>query len=376
MPSRTAFRATSPLGRGLLAAFVVVLLGAPAATADPVARISPGVIELGKIQEGNQFDRFLTLTNAGDGTLILEDVKTSCGCTAAAVDEVVELGPGESQQIKLTFNSSKMDGVIKKKVTIYTNDPVAGQQSILLTADVHKPVRFVPKYVHLKNVGPKDSFEQAVLLQADRELGLEVREAFILGSPVREGGVVRNPPTELFDLEMGEKRVEDDRDVYEMTVKLRPGSEPQKLAETLFVVTNLTGDRDTLKTSIRGEIVGRLTATPSFAVLRMVDPGEEAVRDVTVVASHGTFSVVSAEIEDSPVEVEVLPEEGGAQTILRLHYVGQEPGVSGVRQLRIQTDDPEQSLIEIPVRFQTRGVRKPDAKASPANTPFSNREPK
>ena len=38
------------------------------------------------------------------------------------------------------------------------------------------------------------------------------------------------------------------------------------------------------------------------------------------------------------VEVTVVPHDGGTQTTISLRYVGQEPGVSAVRQLRITTD--------------------------------------
>ena len=354
MPLRTELRRAARVGRAFRFALPVVLVAGSISYADPIAHLYPAVIDLGVIQEGNSYERFLTLTNAGDGLLILEDVKTSCGCTAAAVDGVVELGPGQAQDIKVTFDSRRMEGNIKKKVTVTTNDPANPRQDVLLQANVHMPVRWVPKYVRLDKVGPRDPFEQVVILESDPELNLEVKEAFVLGTQKQEGSKVIDERSELFDVVLGSNQKEGDRNVAEMTVKLRPGAKPQKLAERLMVVTNLEGDRDTLQTFIRGEIVGRVTAYPTFAVLKIVDPGEEAVRDVVISASHGTFKVVSAELTDCPVKVEVLPDPSGTKTTVRLTYVGEEPGVSGVRQLRIRTDDPDEALIEVPVRYNTR----------------------
>jgi hypothetical protein len=70
----------------------------------------------------------------------------------------------------------------------------------------------------------------------------------------------------------------------------------------------------------------------------------------------GTFKVLSAEVEGSPVKVEVHLDDTGKQTVIRLLYTGEEPGTQGVRTLLVKTDDPDQPMIEVPVRYQTRAA--------------------
>jgi len=326
---------------------VLAVLAPDPGLAAPKTRVEPSVIELGTIQEGNEFERFLTVTNAGDGVLVIQDVKTSCGCTAAGVEGSVELKAGESKEVRVTFNSRGMDGQVTKKVTVFTNDPENASTIVELKANVHQPVRWEPKYITLDRVHHRDAFEQKVRLEADHELGLQVKDAFILGGRTDE------KESRIFDLETGKLHREGDRDVVDFVVKLRPDQPPRRLAETLVVLTNLA-DRDTLKLSIRGELLGRITVKPAFAVLRLVNPGEESVRDVTLTADEGTFKVVSAEIEDSPIGVEVFEEKAGQQATVRLTYIGEAEGTSGVKTLKIVTDDPDQGVIEVPVRYHTR----------------------
>lgn len=318
------------------------------ATAEPRLAVDPKEIDLGVIQEGNTYERTLKISNAGDGVLVLEDVKTSCGCTAAAVDGVVELTAGQTQEISVSFNSKNMDGDVTKKVTISTNDPITPHVSVNLHANVHKAIRWLPKYFTLDRVGPADTWEQTARLESDESLGLEVESAYILG------GRLRNKPTKLFEMETAGPRVEGERNVHEFDVALLAGAKPQKLSETLVVVTNQPAPHDTLRFAIRGEITGRIRFHPNFAVLRMVPPGEETTRDITFTASEGTFKITKAEVADSPLVVEIIPQDGDRQSQVRLTYVGEEAGTNGVRTLRVETDDPDQNVIEIPVRYQTR----------------------
>ena len=341
---------------GLLSGMTGLLLLAASAPAAPTAKIEPAQIELGEILEGNQYERFLTVTNAGDGVLVLEDVKTSCGCTAAGVEGLVELKSGESKEIRVTFNSRNMEGNVEKKITVTTNDPAQKHREVRIRANVHMPVRCTPRHINLDRIGPKEEFAQTVTLEADRDLNLEIKDAFIIG------GRLHDRPSKLFELKIGEMRVEGDRDAIDFDVRLIPGQTPQRLSETLMVVTNLPGDRDTLKMSIRGELMGRIEVKPAFAVLRLANPGEESIRDVALTASEGEFEVLSAVVEESPITVEVL-ERGGRQAKIRLRYVGEEEGTSGVKTLKIETDDPNQKIIEVPVRYHTRARPRAAAKA-------------
>lgn len=329
-------------------AAAAALFAFPAASkAEPTASVEPKTIDLGEIEEGGQYERYLELTNAGDGVLMLEDVKTSCGCTAAAVDSDVELKPGEKQKIRITFNSRGMEGGVTKKVTVRTNDPVNPSLEVVLRANVHRSLRWEPRYLSFNGVGLGDDVQEVVKLEGDKNLDLHVLDAFV------QGGLRGDKGSRLFNVSVSDRQPGEERDAYDLTIRMNDRRKPQRISETLVIVTNVA-DKDTLKIPIRGEIAGRISFTPSYAVLALVNPGEETTREVVLSASEGTFKVLKAEIPDSSVRVEVAPDATADRTTLLLSYVGQEAGDNGVRQLRVETDDPDQPLIEIPVRYQTR----------------------
>jgi hypothetical protein len=332
------------------AAAAALVLWGTVAQAAPKAWVDPTDLDLGLIEEGKLFERYVELKNVGDGTLVLEDLKTSCGCTAAAVEGTVELTAGKSEKVRITFNSKGMEGTVKKTVTLVTNDPEQRNLEVALHADVHKTVSYSPKFLDLRGVKAKTPWEQAIKLQSDAPLDLKVKSAVVLG------GKQRNEPSRLFDVTVGEPAREGDRDVRQIAVRLRDGAQPQKVAEALMIVTDRPSPDDTLRVMIRGEIEGRIHSSTGFVVLRSVDPGESSRTDVTLSVDDGTFKVLSAEVPDSKVTTEIFPSEGGKQTVVAVSYVGQEAGANGMRTLMIKTDDPDQSVIEIPVRYQTRAA--------------------
>ena len=359
----------------VLPSFTAILIstvgmGTVPALAGPKAEIVPLQLELGTIDEGGSYERFVEVKNVGDGVLILEDVKTSCGCTAAAVDGVSELKAGQSQKVKVTFNSKGMEGAIKKMVHIMTNDPEHKDVEVTLVADVHVPVRFEPKSITLDSINPKNGAERKITLMADPDLKLEVKEAKALG------GRTMNQPSELFEVTHSEKKVVENKDRYDFVVKLRPGAKPQKVNESLLVLTNLGPGRDSLKVRIFGDLVGRLSFNVQYGVIPQTETGAEAVRDVEVLAKEGTFKVLKAEVPDSPVKVEIIPDPAGTKTTLRLKYVGEQPGTNGIRTLHVETDDPDQKFLEVPVRYQTSAAKTKAATGAGAGAGGSKGEPK
>lgn len=91
--------------------------------------------DFGDIVKGEIVSHVFVLSNSGGGLLKLSKVKPSCGCTAA-MPEKSELGPGESTNLTVSFNSSGRNGNQKKLVRIESNDPENPQQIITIKGNV------------------------------------------------------------------------------------------------------------------------------------------------------------------------------------------------------------------------------------------------
>ena len=84
--------------------------------------------DFGEIPQGKPVSVEFTFTNNGDAPLIINDVHTSCGCTASDYPKE-PITAGKSSKIKVTYNASAM-GAFTKTITVKTNE---GEEMKLLT---------------------------------------------------------------------------------------------------------------------------------------------------------------------------------------------------------------------------------------------------
>ena len=76
--------------------------------------------DFGVITQGEPVSHRFEFTNVGDKSIIISDVKASCGCTATAYTQE-EVAPGETGFVEATYNAAKK-GVFVKTLTVLTND--------------------------------------------------------------------------------------------------------------------------------------------------------------------------------------------------------------------------------------------------------------
>ncbi len=103
--------------------------------AAPVLKIESILYNFGNINMGDVVDAIFTLTNNGESDLNIRKTKATCGCTVAQLEKN-DLKPGESVELKVTFNSAGRKGNQTKSITIYTNDPVKPIQKVTVKAKI------------------------------------------------------------------------------------------------------------------------------------------------------------------------------------------------------------------------------------------------
>ncbi len=90
-----------------------------AKTVDNGLRWDQTTHDFGEIAQGKPQTADFVLTNSGTEPLLITNVKSSCGCTAAKHDTNPIL-PGESTTISATYNAKK-SGQFRKTVKVSTN---------------------------------------------------------------------------------------------------------------------------------------------------------------------------------------------------------------------------------------------------------------
>ncbi|MEC8459130.1 MAG: DUF1573 domain-containing protein [Bacteroidota bacterium] len=76
--------------------------------------------DFGEISEGTVAEHVFTFTNKGEGPLIISNAQGSCGCTVPIWPRN-PIAPGETGEIKVSFNSKGRAGKQDKRVTLTTN---------------------------------------------------------------------------------------------------------------------------------------------------------------------------------------------------------------------------------------------------------------
>lgn len=103
----------------------------------PIADYPESEHNFGTIKQGQVVEYFFQVRNNGNTTLTINDIKTSCGCTAAVVKKK-ELFPGDWTQIRVQFDSSGLSGKVTRIVSVTTNDPKHPRKLLTILADITK----------------------------------------------------------------------------------------------------------------------------------------------------------------------------------------------------------------------------------------------
>jgi len=93
--------------------------------------------DFGEVTTGSIVKRTVTLKNIGTDTLNVDEVSTSCGCTATLLSKN-RIPPKGNGTLEISFDSKKFSGKVEKAVSFETNDPDHNKMRILFTALVSK----------------------------------------------------------------------------------------------------------------------------------------------------------------------------------------------------------------------------------------------
>lgn len=110
-------------GKQLIAVVLFVLcIGSNALAQEPRFEIDSAEFHFGKVFEGNTVRHTFNFRNAGSAPLIINRVRSSCGCTVTRLSAEI-LSPGDTGEIEMAFDTSRYRGQQVQTIYLYTNDP-------------------------------------------------------------------------------------------------------------------------------------------------------------------------------------------------------------------------------------------------------------
>jgi uncharacterized protein DUF1573 len=106
----------------------------------PRVSVDPISFDFGRAVQNKTLQKEFNVRNFGDEDLVIEGVTTTCGCTAAFMDEDGKvMKPGTSRPLRVTLQTREYSGKVARTVLVRTNDPTRKLVEIKVEATVVRP---------------------------------------------------------------------------------------------------------------------------------------------------------------------------------------------------------------------------------------------
>jgi len=103
--------------------------------AGPVIHFPETQHDFGKVNSGDKVNYTFRFMNKGESPLIIKDIKTSCGCTAALLS-LDNLQPGQEGTLMVELDTKNRSGKMSRTISILSNDPKDPAKILTIYADI------------------------------------------------------------------------------------------------------------------------------------------------------------------------------------------------------------------------------------------------
>jgi hypothetical protein len=301
----------------------------------PVIDVSTTYIDVGEIPRHEITMTTMSVRNSGKATLVINDIKTTCGCTVGQVKDN-RIPPGGETVLDVAVDPSKFGFESTKMLTIFSNDPSKSRVEIQVHAKVEPEFVFEPEVLDFGSIDKGQAASQTILVRqgTDEELTL------LSAQPQR--------PVEWLEV-THEERSQDlwqdpDKREYLVHVALKPTAPPGPLNARVSLRSNFKrASINNYPVMVTGKIHAFYqVAPPSIVNLGHVAPGR-TVQNVLRVFADEPFEIVSASA--TPPGVDFIPHrEGDGNTVAFNAVVADDlaPGpFSGVAEIVLRNGQKE-----------------------------------
>jgi hypothetical protein len=124
----------------IVVAFATFAALADEKPAEPAAKgprisVEPAGFDFGKVVQQRTLQKEFSIRNFGTEDLVIENVATTCGCTAALMDSKV-VKPGGTTPLRVSLETRNYSGRVERRVLVRSNDTTQNMLEIKVAADV------------------------------------------------------------------------------------------------------------------------------------------------------------------------------------------------------------------------------------------------
>ncbi|MGR3174247.1 MAG: DUF1573 domain-containing protein [Candidatus Scalindua sp.] len=285
----------------------------------------------GQIFKGQKIEHIFEFENRGKDILNIGKVKTSCGCTAAILTNNTIL-PGNTGEIRTTFNSRSYTGNVTKSISVISNDPERPSYKLTISGEIIEDVSIKPRNIDFGSVYIGEKTNKTVTIKSQTKPDFKIKK-ITSSKPFINASITE------------EKNGE-----YVIKVALENNFEIGRFSGGIYLETNSQIQKK-VTIPFFGEIVGDVTTYPKKIYYGFVTRGKELTHKLFVKINKNNIKILSIKTSPDYVSSKIVEKgETDNQHYLievRLHAEAAAGKIGGL--LELYTNSKIQPVIRIPI---------------------------
>jgi len=263
--------------------------------------------------------------------------------------------PGGQGQVTASIDSSRFKNKISKSITLFSNDPANERIILRLSAEILVPVDVRPsdrivvrgKASELKAqevwlVSSTGQVFDITKMQKRRDdLSISFEPAPEL-QVTPEGASKKKPVVNKEALASGHS-------AYKMTVTIAPGARPGTLADRIRLTT--THEKmENIDINVSGKLQGNITIRPERLFFLSANGASTQRQEVRLTKRpEGGLEIKRITSTDATFETKLVTVAEGKEYMIEVVRTPEAVGTPASARLMIETNDPIQGVVEIPI---------------------------
>lgn len=292
--------------------------------------------DFGRIYTGENVSHGFKFKNTGMGALVINNVKSSCGCTAALVSKN-KLLKNEEGQVDVKFNAGHYVGKVAKSVIVNSNDPENPKYKLTITGEVIEEVSVSPKRINFGIIRKGDNCTKTIEIKTVPDLKIEIKK---VESPNLYISIIENKTG--------------DENKYNYFIAINKYDYIGKFSGIVFVYTS-SNKQERIDVPFSGEVIGDLTFYPEILSFGSFKKGQDIKKTLIINIVNKEVKIEKIETEPGNINyiVSELNNTGTKKIDVNLSKDTTVGKITG--SLKIYTNSVIQPIINIPINGEIKG---------------------
>ncbi len=291
-------------------------------------------VDLGEARSGTVLSHTFRLENRGERLLQIQNIRTSCGCTASEIS-TREIPAGGYATLNATLNLTGRSGPQAEQIRLQTNDPEAPNRVLSLKAHAIPRVNVTPRTLNFQHLSADAPPSGRILIEATTDTPLRITGINTAQSRVE---------TILTEIEAGR--------TYHLDVRPLDVGTTGHFTERLEILTD-DPEQPSIPALVMWQIAGAVSVAPRQLNLMLSDPPQPVTRFLLVRSQANLdppMEVTSVIWEGRDVDMNVgAPASFGTRVEFS---ITPEAAMDGEK-IHIHTNVPGFEHLTLPVRVVT-----------------------